>query len=181
LHCIAGLGGEEWKGRGWRQAWEGYKREDGWVHVFSIVHNAIVARGQKELLILLFKINFHSLCILFRFKMRFLLVPLLAFASSVAAVGSMVVLNNSTSTIYAWPVGSTIGDRQTVVSGNSRSILEDGLILTDTYRRPVPRTATSRRQVRRHRYQNHQRPRWTIQRRAATSVFVQSRGKDGVV
>jgi hypothetical protein len=162
-------------------AWEGYKREDGWVHVFSIVHNAIVARGQKELLILLFKINFHSLCILFGFKMRFLLVPLLAFASSVAAVGSMIVLNNSTSTIYAWPVGSTIGDRQTIVSGILRCILENEIILTDTYRRPVPRASTSRPQVRRDRYQNHQRAGWALQWRAATSVFVQSRGKDGVV
>jgi hypothetical protein len=45
-------------------------------------------------------------------------VPLLlAFATSISAYGSAVVLNNSTNTIYAWSVGGAVGDRQTIVSG----------------------------------------------------------------
>ncbi|OAL02196.1 hypothetical protein IQ06DRAFT_346787 [Phaeosphaeriaceae sp. SRC1lsM3a] len=43
-------------------------------------------------------------------------LPLL-FTSTVSAVGSAILLNNSTSTFYAWSVGAAISERQTVVSG----------------------------------------------------------------
>jgi hypothetical protein len=46
------------------------------------------------------------------------LLPLL-FTSTVSAVGSAIILNNSSSTIYAWSVGAAIGTRQTIVSGNA--------------------------------------------------------------
>lgn len=49
--------------------------------------------------------------------MHFVVPSLLAFATSVAAAGSALVLNNSTSTFYVWSVSSTIGPRQTVVPG----------------------------------------------------------------
>jgi hypothetical protein len=50
--------------------------------------------------------------------MKLLVAYLFAFATSVSAFGSAIVLNNSTSTIYAWSVGGSIGDRQTIVSGD---------------------------------------------------------------
>jgi hypothetical protein len=49
--------------------------------------------------------------------MRFLVPNLLAFATAVSALGSAIVLNNSTGTIYTWSVGGSVGERQTVVSG----------------------------------------------------------------
>ncbi|KAH7383801.1 hypothetical protein BKA66DRAFT_417594 [Pyrenochaeta sp. MPI-SDFR-AT-0127] len=49
--------------------------------------------------------------------MRFILPSLLAFATSVAAAGSALVLNNSTAPLYVWSVSSTVGPRQTVVPG----------------------------------------------------------------
>lgn len=42
----------------------------------------------------------------------------LTLTTSVSTLGSAIVLNNSTSTMYAWSVGGSIGDRQTVVSGS---------------------------------------------------------------
>jgi hypothetical protein len=49
--------------------------------------------------------------------MRFIVSNLLAFATAVSAIGNAIVLNNSTSTIYTWSVGGSVGERQTVVSG----------------------------------------------------------------
>ncbi|KAH7082663.1 hypothetical protein BKA63DRAFT_136149 [Paraphoma chrysanthemicola] len=49
--------------------------------------------------------------------MRLPLPCLVAFATSVSAIGNALVLNNSTSTIYAWSVGSAVGERQAIVSG----------------------------------------------------------------
>lgn len=49
--------------------------------------------------------------------MRFLVPTLFALAGSVAALGSAVVMNLSKETIYVWPVGSSVGPRQMVVSG----------------------------------------------------------------
>ncbi|KAH8723476.1 hypothetical protein GQ44DRAFT_804009 [Phaeosphaeriaceae sp. PMI808] len=49
--------------------------------------------------------------------MRFIIPCLVALATSVSAVGNAIVLNNSTSTIYAWVVGGSIGPRETIVSG----------------------------------------------------------------
>lgn len=51
--------------------------------------------------------------------MRLLLPCLVAFTTSVSAVGNALVLNNSTSTIYAWSVGSAVGLRQTIIPGIS--------------------------------------------------------------
>ncbi|KAF1941124.1 hypothetical protein EJ02DRAFT_423345 [Clathrospora elynae] len=49
--------------------------------------------------------------------MRFVIPSLLAFATSVTAIGNTLVFNNSTSPIYVWSVSSTVGPQQTVVSG----------------------------------------------------------------
>lgn len=49
--------------------------------------------------------------------MQFILPCLAALASTAAAVGNALVLNNSTSTIYAWSVSSSVGPRQTIVPG----------------------------------------------------------------
>ncbi|KAH7412251.1 hypothetical protein DE146DRAFT_274189 [Phaeosphaeria sp. MPI-PUGE-AT-0046c] len=48
--------------------------------------------------------------------LHFTLLPLL-FTSAVSAVGSAIILNNSSSTIYAWSVGAAISQRQAIVSG----------------------------------------------------------------
>jgi hypothetical protein len=49
--------------------------------------------------------------------MRLVACGLLAFANAVAAVGNALVVNNSTNTIYAWSVGSSVGPRQAIVVG----------------------------------------------------------------
>ncbi|CAO2650063.1 Nn.00g013550.m01.CDS01 [Neocucurbitaria sp. VM-36] len=58
--------------------------------------------------------------------MRFIFSTLLAFATSVTATGSALVLNNSTNPIYLWSTGSEVGPRQKVVSG--------GLYMEDLHR-----------------------------------------------
>jgi hypothetical protein len=52
--------------------------------------------------------------------MRFIITSLLAYATSVTAVGIAVVLNNSTSPIYAWSVGGVVGPRHDIQAGNSK-------------------------------------------------------------
>lgn len=47
--------------------------------------------------------------------MRLIISTLLTLATSVTANGNAIVLKNSTSAIYVWPVSSTVGPRQTVV------------------------------------------------------------------
>jgi hypothetical protein len=49
--------------------------------------------------------------------MHYIVPSLLAIVTAVSALGSAIVLNNSTSTIYTWSVGGSVGERQTVVSG----------------------------------------------------------------
>jgi hypothetical protein len=49
--------------------------------------------------------------------MRYTITALAACVSSAAAVGSAVVANNCTSTIYAWSVGSAVGAKQTIAAG----------------------------------------------------------------
>jgi hypothetical protein len=49
--------------------------------------------------------------------MRYTITVLAACASSAAALGSAVVANNCTSTIYAWSVGSAVGAKQTIAAG----------------------------------------------------------------
>jgi hypothetical protein len=55
--------------------------------------------------------------------MRVTLASIIALAASVSAVGNATVKNNSPSTFYLWSVGSTQGDRQTVVSGTQASLM----------------------------------------------------------
>lgn len=42
----------------------------------------------------------------------------LSLLTSVSALGSAIILNNSSAPIYAWSVGAAIGPRQTIVSGS---------------------------------------------------------------
>jgi hypothetical protein len=51
--------------------------------------------------------------------MRLLIPTLLALTSSVYANGNAIILNNSSSPIYAWSVGATINPRETIVSGTT--------------------------------------------------------------
>jgi hypothetical protein len=53
--------------------------------------------------------------------MRFIVPSLLAYATSVTAVGIAVVLNNSTDPIYVWSVGGSVGPRYGIKSGESIS------------------------------------------------------------
>jgi hypothetical protein len=52
--------------------------------------------------------------------MRFVTTSLLAYGTSVTAVGIAVLLNNSTSPIYAWSVGGVVGPRHDIKAGNSK-------------------------------------------------------------
>jgi len=49
--------------------------------------------------------------------MRYTIAALTGLATTVAAVGSAVVTNNCTSTIYAWSVSSVVGAKQTIAPG----------------------------------------------------------------
>lgn len=55
--------------------------------------------------------------------MRFTLASatVIAFATSVHAVGNAIVKNNSTQPFYLWSVGGSVGERQTVVPGGNYS------------------------------------------------------------
>jgi hypothetical protein len=52
--------------------------------------------------------------------MRFIIPSLLAYAASATAVGIAVVLNNSTSPIYVWSVGGSVGPRRDIKAGKSK-------------------------------------------------------------
>ncbi len=49
--------------------------------------------------------------------MRCVISTLVALAASVNALGSAIVLNNSTSPIYLWSVDSSVGPEQTIALG----------------------------------------------------------------
>lgn len=49
--------------------------------------------------------------------MYFIIPTLLALASSSAAAGIAVVLNNSPKPIYVWSVGSSVGTRNDIKAG----------------------------------------------------------------
>ncbi|KAF2873920.1 hypothetical protein BDV95DRAFT_489655 [Massariosphaeria phaeospora] len=51
--------------------------------------------------------------------MRFAVASVLAFASSVTAVGNAIVVNSTPSTFYLWSVGGSVGPRQTIAAGGN--------------------------------------------------------------
>jgi hypothetical protein len=51
--------------------------------------------------------------------MRFTVPSIVAFASSVYAVGNAVVINKTPGTFYLWSVGDAVGPLQTIGAGKS--------------------------------------------------------------
>ena len=81
---------------------------------------AVIAQSTVSFKLLLIDICSlpHSL---YTDAMRFIIPSLLAYATSVTAVGIAVVLNNSTNPIYVWSVGGSVGPRHGIESGESIS------------------------------------------------------------
>jgi hypothetical protein len=50
-------------------------------------------------------------------SMRYIILSIVALASSVTALGNATVKNNSTGTFYVWSVGGSVGQRNTVAPG----------------------------------------------------------------